>query len=140
MKKKEIVKIIRYLDTGIFPATILFSVGFKYDELMPLIKKGGWAEGIKADKNLIDSGEYFALGRYLESIKTGKQCQYYYIIITEQFRFTDYNMCRVAHEVLHICQFFMKDILDMEREFESVAYTHTHIMTQCLKELREANK
>lgn len=139
MVKKE-VKFIRYLNTGIFDATVLLSVGFKYDELIKHTKKGGWGKAIEHDKEFIDNGNYFALTRELKNRKTGKNVLYLYIIITEKFKFTDHEMCKLAHEVLHICQFFMKDMLDMEREYECVAYTHTHIMEQCLENMRAAYK
>jgi len=138
MAKKKI-KIIRTINTGIFDALILLSVNFNYDELTKKIGKE-WTEPIANDKELINSGSWLALSRIMEETKTGKKFHYFYIIIPEMFDFSDKHMVSLAHEVLHICQFFMKDILDMEREYECVAYTHTHIMKQCLKELREAYK
>lgn len=60
----------------------------------------------------------------------------FYIYIGEEFKFTDYEYCKLAHEVLHICQFLLPDFLDRNREFESEAYLHTHLMEQCLKAIR----
>lgn len=135
----KITKIIRTLNTGIFPASVMFSCGFTYDEITKFLKKtkcDDWLAGISDDKTLIDSGTYFALRRDLMNSKKGDEKRLFYIIITDQFKFTDYEMCKLAHEVLHITQFMMKDFLNPEREFECVAYTHTHLMRQCLKELR----
>ncbi len=132
-------KVIVWLDAGIFPATICFCSGFSYDEIMADFKKkkaDQWTLGLSKDKELIDSGNYFALKRSIESSKSAKEVSLFYIIITDRFRFSDHEICKLAHEVLHICQFMLKDILDMERECEAVAYTHTYIMENCLKELR----
>lgn len=127
-----------YLNTGIFPATICFSHGFSYKQIMKILKKtkaGIWYDGIYDDKELIEAGTYFALGRKV--IKDGKPVRLFYIIITDEFSFSDYDYCKLAHEVLHICQFVLPDILNRDREFECEAYLHTHIMEQCLKQIRK---
>lgn len=134
------MKHLAWLNTGIFPATIMFSCGFKFDELITLLKRkktDHWYKAIENDKKLIDKGSYFALHRIMDNLKTGESRNYFYIIITEEFKFTDFEMCKLAHECLHICQFMLKDFLDRDREFECEAYLHTHIMQQCLKTLRD---
>jgi hypothetical protein len=136
---KKSNKIIRYLNTGIFPGTVMFSCGFDYDFIIKFYKKHkatDWLSGLEGDKNLIDGGNYFSLYRELYNTKTGESKHLYYIILKKQFTFTDYEMCVLAHEIVHICQFFLKDILDRNKEIEAEAYLHTHLMQQCLKELR----
>jgi len=139
MAKKKTYKVLHWLDTGIFPATVMFSCGFKYIEIMKMLKQKKaehWISGISEDKALIENGNYLALKREIENLKT-KECKtLYYIIINEDFNFTDYEYCKLAHEVLHICQFFLPDCLDRNREYECEAYLHTHLMQQCLKILR----
>lgn len=130
------MKLIEFLNTGIFPATICLSVGFEYKELTAeLINIGatGWVDSIHLpeDKNLIEGGKNFALRRDADGIV------YFWIIFVDEFEFSDYEMCKLAHEVLHICQFLLPDFLDPAREFECTAYTHTHIMDQCLKAMRK---
>lgn len=129
-----------WIDAGIFPATIMFSCGFKYGEINKLLTKKrahDWKTGISEDKGLIESGENFALDRTIYDTKNSKnKKRVFYIIFTEQFKFTDYEFCKLAHEVLHICQFALPDFLNRDREFECEAYLHTHIMQQCLKVLR----
>lgn len=138
MRKKQI-KSISWLDTGIFPDFIMFAHGFEYDELVPALKRkkhsDGWLTGIQEDKKLIDSGNYFALKRSFTKDK--KDFTNFYIIIKDSFTFTDYEFCKLAHEVLHICQFMLPSFLSRDREFECEAYLHTHIMKQCLKRLRQ---
>lgn len=126
-----------YLNTGIFPATVLFSHGFSYKEIMKTLKKTKakvWYNGIYEDRVLLEGGTWFALGR--EVVEDGINKKLFYIILTEEFDFSDYSYCKLAHEVLHICQFVLPDILNRDREFECEAYLHTHIMMQCLKQIR----
>ena len=141
-------KIIDWINFGIYPGYCMFSVGFTFDEIMLHLKESegndrdlkDWISGIEDDKALIDSGSNFGLKRTLENTKTGKVKHLSYIIFTDRFGFTDYEMCKLAHEVLHICQFVLPDFMDVEREFESVAYTHTHLMSQCLELMRGKSK
>lgn len=133
-------KIIRWFDAGIWPASIVFCCGFSYDEIIKhfsKVKANGWATGISQDKAFIDSDNYFALKRTVENKVTGKEVTYFYIIFRNQFDFSDFAFCTLAHEVLHICQFMLPDMTNMEREYEAVAYTHTYIMQSILKELRK---
>ena len=132
-------KSLGYLNTGIFSAIILFSHGFDFDEITGVLKDTKakeWRIGIENDRELIDGGNCFALSREITNSKTGKVVSLYYIILKQDFDFTDYSYCKLAHEVLHICQFMLPDLLDRNREFECEAYLHTHIMSQCLKQIR----
>lgn len=127
-------KQLHCLNTGIFPAKVLFCTGFTYDEFVKELRKqkaGEWAEALKRDKALIDGGKNFALKRTIEGGAT-----YFYIIFTNPFQFKDWWYCKLAHEVLHICQFLLPDMLDRDREYECEAYLHTHLMEQALNKLR----
>lgn len=131
-------KVITWLNTGIYPGTIMFSSGFTYDELFQLLKKKKateWWRGIEGEKDLIDAGNYFALHRIIKK-PDGLEINLFYIILVEEFNFTDFEYCKLAHECLHIVQFHLPAILDRNREWESEAYLHTHIMQQCLKAIR----
>lgn len=136
---KNSYKVIKWLDTGIFPAPVMFSCGFSYDEILKHLKKlkaEDWLLGLQDNRNLIEGGNWFGLQRILENTKTGEKKWLYYIIIKPSFNFSDDHYLKLAHEVLHICQFMLPDILDRNREYECEAYLHTHIMRQCLECLR----
>lgn len=138
--KKKSDKIIRWMNAGIWPATVMLSVGFNYDEIIAhcnKVKADGWQKAIENDRNLIEGGNNFCLRRDMENVKTGKTVTFFYVILKNQFDFSDYSFCVLAHELYHLCQFMMKDFLDPEREWESVAYTHTYFMETILKELRK---
>lgn len=140
MKPKKSLKILHWLDHGIFPGSTLLIHGFTYDETFALLQKKkafDWAAGIKFDKEAIDGYNYAAMRRDVENPRTGEKKTCHYIYIKEQFKFTDYEYCKLAHEVLHICQFFLKDCLDRNIEIEGEAYFHTHLMMQVLKVIRK---
>jgi hypothetical protein len=133
------LSLVHTIDSGIWGFKVLFSVGYTYDELTSELKKqkcDGWLLGLRDDKELIDSGDYFALGRY--PIIDGKKYYHYYIILSKSFDFSDEEVIKLAHEVLHICQFALSGLLNMDNEYEAVAYTHTHLMRQCLQIMRES--
>lgn len=138
MGKRKIKKVMYWINMGNYPGMLLFSCGFSYTEIIKLLKKkkaGEWKLGLKYDGDNIKWGGYYTFRR---DIKKGKHKgkELYYLIIADEFCFTDYEMCKLAHEVLHICQFFLPDILDRNREYEAEAYLHTYLMKQCLEKLR----
>lgn len=134
-------KCLEFIDFGIYPGYCMFSNGYTYDDLIEELSgyKGQhdqWALALEDDRKLIENGNYLALHREVYK-GTDKPVHYFYIITKDPFKFTDYEMTKLAHECLHICQFFLPDLLDRNREYESEAYFHTHIMSQCLKILRK---
>lgn len=136
------MRIIQSIDFGIFPGFCLFAYNYSYDELIKALNKkpeNGWAKAISTDRELIEGGSYFALRRTLVHPKH-REKDYFYIIITEEFKFTGDEVCKLAHECLHICQFYLPAILDRDREREAEAYFHTHIMKQCLKAMHKCHK
>lgn len=131
-------KHLHTLDAGIYPFKIVLSSGFNYDELCKELKKQKcdlWLTGLKDDKKFIDSGRNFALKRRIDGGKHNGSILFY-IIFRDQFRFTDYWYMKLAHEILHICQFMLPEVLERDREYESEAYLHSHIMGQALKKFR----
>lgn len=139
MSKKKVVKGMYWFDTGIFPATVMFVFGFTYDEILAELKKkkaDTWAMAISEDRKLMETSNYLAMKRCLTNTKTNKSVDHFIIKITEPFNYTDYDYCRLSHEVLHICQYLLPDILDRNKEHEAEAYLHTYLMRKCLTALR----
>ena len=118
----------------------MFSAGFSHKEIAQLLKRKkatDWLVGIsnESDINLINNN-WCCLKRELVRSKTNETKTYFYINLNNCFEFTDYDYCKLAHEITHLCQFFLPDVLDRTKEIEAEAYFHTHIMQQCLKILR----
>ena len=93
-------------------------------------KAKDWFKAIKEDEQLLETSKYLCMRRVYN------KKNYFYIILKEKFDFSDESFCILAHEVLHAVQFILDGILDRDREFESEAYLHSHIMKQCLETLR----
>lgn len=138
VNKPKKVDIISWINTGIFPATIMFVQGFTYEKVVAYLKKEKaevWQLAFEDCKDVAATGCWFASKRTLDHKANGKRVCYF-IVINGYFDFSDYDYCRLAHEVLHICQYMMPDFLNRMQEHEAEAYTHTHIMQQCLKKIR----
>ena len=126
-----------YLDNGIFPGTVLFSCGNSYAEIIEEIRKSKekyWEKGISTEESFIDNGCSKALHRTI--IKGDRKINLYYIILNGWYK-TDYDYVVLAHECLHITQFFLSQVLERDREIEAEAYYHSHIMQQCLDLIRQ---
>ncbi|WP_001275008.1 hypothetical protein [Leptospira interrogans] len=136
LKKKK--PLLANLDFGCFPGMIAFSCGASYEEIHKSFEKNSpWQVGLESHKEAIE--KCFGLGckSVVANAKTGKVTLCFYIILKDfSFRRND-HIAILAHEITHINQFYLKDILDRNREFEAEAHLHTHIMIQCLKELRK---
>lgn len=129
----KVKKILHFIDFGIFPGGVSFSNGFTVDELLKQYKEE-WLMAFKSEYEFFKQSNYAYAKVALE--KNGQDKLFYFIFAKEQFRFTDYEYCKLAHEALHICQVYLVDILDRNVERETEAYLHTHIMTKCLQILR----
>lgn len=133
--------VIEWLDTGIFPFSICFSCGFTYKEIMKHFKKlkaDDWASGLKEYEYLFNP-KYNGFAIKNEVFKGKQEKTLFYLILPNQFEFTDRNYITLAHEIVHLCQFMLPDILKRDKEIEAEAYLHSHIMGQCLTVLRNKN-
>lgn len=138
--KKTSPKIIEWFDLGIFPGVVMFSNGMQYDEIiieLNKIKAEQWILGIGSpeDKQLIDNGNAFGLYRSIENTKTGRVVNLFYIILKKPFEYSSSDYIILAHEALHIVQFFSEGVFDRKKEIECEAYLHSHIMRKCIESL-----
>lgn len=132
-------KAFAILNFGSFSGDICFSAGYSHEELLAALKrkrKTALAFSCAHHKDLFHP--QCALETSVDD--DGVITYYYFIFIEAEFDFSDHDMVMLAHEVLHVCQFRLPKMLDRDREYECEAYTHTHIMNQCLKELRKNGK
>jgi hypothetical protein len=142
--KSKNVKLIQFFQAGSFPPMIMFSVGFSYNQIINHLKKmkaKEWISGLEGEKEFINKNKYIAMHREMIDTKTERHAKdLYYIIFTEPFIFTDYSYSILAHEVLHCTQFLLEPILDIKKEYEAFAYTHTFIMDKCMELIRGNKK
>lgn len=135
------VKALAILNTGIFPNPVLFSCGHTYEELLKILarkKQKYWIQGLmQVDLGAVLSTVLaYAVAELVVDEKSNKRQTMYYILVRDPFKFTDIEYVTLAHEVLHICQFYLPELLDRGKESEAEAYLHSHLMEQCLKALR----
>ncbi len=133
---KKVVSCIEFLDTGIFPAGVTFVYNKSWQEVRDYFKKQkswDWFAGIVDDEKLYQESKYFASSRMLEDASGRKPSKkLFYITINSKFNKTNEDYIILAHEVTHLCQFILKDILDRDTEIEADAYLHSHLMRQIL--------
>lgn len=138
-------KILQFIDHGIFHGYTLFIYGMTYEEVVGKLKKikksSEWLKCLETSKEHFEKvynwGSCFQ--RTISVTRGGKVTREtrYSFIYVKSFDFSDDDMCALAHEVVHLCQFVLPDFLDRNKEIEAEAYFHTHIMDQCLKALRK---
>lgn len=130
--------VIEILNFGSFPGKILFTSGYGYDEICKELKKQKcheWLQAFESTKWLWENKNWgFASSRTL-SIK-GEDFYYNFLCLKNRFDFSDTHHAKLSHEVIHICSFHLHDVFDVIKENEAFAYTHTHILNQCYKVLR----
>lgn len=144
------VKVIEWINFGIFPGLVMFSVGNTHAELikrlhkkdMDKVEAAKWLAGLRDEDGLVNSklSAGCAMRRVIENKKSGQSVTLFYLILKRfDLRDTD-DFVSLAHECLHLCQFYLPYVLDMSKEHEAEAYLHSHLMQQCLKLIKKAAK
>lgn len=132
---KTSAKHINWLNFGIFEGNVLFVCGFTFEEMLRHFKRtktpDGWVATFESTKNLWDASSWgFVSKREME----GKT--YFFLVLKKRFDFKDDSHAKLAHEIVHLASFHLIDLLDPMKENEAFAYTHTYLMRQCYKILR----
>ena len=132
------MKAMSTLNFGSFPGKIMFTAGYSFEEACKELKKqkcNDWLECFKQTEYLFEpTCAGFASTRIL-SVK-GKEYTFNFVCLRDEFNFSDKHHATLSHEVIHICTHQLKDMIDIVRENEAFAYTHTHILNQCYEVLR----
>ena len=141
---------IDFLNNGQFHGDVMFLYGMNYDEIIASIKKlskgknpidPDWLMGINSeeDRRVITEAHACALKRekVVDDVVVKTM---FYIVIKDKFKFTPDDYITLSHEVVHQCQFYLPYLLNRDVEIEAEAYYHSHIMRQCLRIMKEANK
>lgn len=136
------VRVITSLNFGIYPGHCLFSCGYTYEGIYRHFKKTNqeWLGAIESKAEDIRLNKNMASKVVMENLKTGETKTFFFIVFHECFDFTDYFYAKLAHEVLHILQFYTPDVFDRNREIEAEAYLHTHLMMQALRNVMTQKK
>lgn len=136
------MKVLETLNFGSFPGKIMFSAGFTFDEVCEELKKQrctNWLIAFKACKHLTGKDVAGFSAKQFVEIK-GKEYDFCFVFLRDVFDFSDRHHAVLSHEVIHICTHHLSPMLDIVKENEAFAYTHTHILTQCYNAVRSAKK
>lgn len=146
-KTNKNLKIIDFVDFGIFVDTIMVVIGFTYEEAVAemerLIESGDWEDNrwLVAFKDMFadngfDDFEGLTYGSTLNHREKGFTYRAHILYLPNSFDYTPQAYTTLAHEVVHLCQFKLRKILDISKEIEAFAYTHSYIMKKILELLK----
>ncbi len=134
---------IKFLNHGCYHGATMFCFGYNHSEIINNLEamsefEDDWISPIRDDEKEIDDNSLNAmcLKRTIEDTENGEVKHFHYIII-KKFDFSPANYITLAHEIVHLCQFYLPDFLDRDREVEAEAYFHSHMMRQCLDLLKQ---
>ena len=130
--------VIQMLDFGSFPGKVMFTCGYTFEEICKELKKQKcheWLKCFETTENLW-SGTCWGFGSQRVLAIKGKNYYYSFLCLRDRFNFSDQSHARLSHEVIHVCSQHLPDMFDIVKENEAFAYTHTHILNQCYKVLR----
>lgn len=126
------------LNFGSFPGKILFTSGYSFKEVCKELKKqkcNEWLECFKQVEYLFEPNcAGFAATRVLKI--DGQEYTCNFLCLRDEFDFSDKHHATLSHEAIHIVTYNLSDLLDIVKENEAFAYTHTHILNQCYEALR----
>lgn len=136
IKVKEL-QVIRWFNFGSFPGYWVYIQNFSHKEIMRHLKK------VKAEewRVALDEPGLFGIGPCRAGRRDvrlpGRSLKnLFFIIMPDGVDPTDpEDMIRLAHECVHICQFYLPEVLDRNKEYEAEAYLHTHLMKQIVEHL-----
>lgn len=130
--KKEIIKSIIFQGWGTFYGTTMIVCGFKdYQEIVGYLHKKKYYDWEEALKN---KPEEFIGCHFSKWIYKDKK---YSMLFLKDWK-SDVNHYKIlAHELVHAVQFCMKDFLDVQEEFEAVAYQHSYLFEEIANELNK---
>lgn len=127
MKTKKQDKLVNTgnINFGIFPGECFVCIGATVKQIAETEPDKKWKQYFEF---LVEDG--MTTNFCNESAVDG--LTYYSLFIEEKK--DDAWFAKLAHELLHLCQFICKThVLNMIEEKESVAYLHTHLMNQVLQ-------
>lgn len=140
LKKKTHPKLIQPINFGCYPGYCTFILGFTLEEAVTRMKRH------KAGKDLIQVVESMISNTDLTNkkywahhgvlcYKDGTERNFFFIYLKD-WEDNNWYHSVIAHEALHIIQYYLPDILDRNTEHEAEAYLHTHLMRQMLSHIQ----
>lgn len=150
MKKKEIkTKTLIFQDWGTFFGTTMVVCGFDdYDDVLKYLKKNKYSDWYNAlkwkkedDGKKLDKSFHFSHWDMI-SFKKGKEEKpiHYSVLYLLHWKSDLEHYKILAHELFHAMQFCMPVFLDVNKEYEAVAYEHSYLFQGIADELNKIYK
>lgn len=103
------------LNFGTFKGYVAMHVGNSHERFMKALNKE-WRDVVNNEVDLEYTKECFDLGAWTAMMRMHNGRTYFFLILTTPFDFSDYAMVKLAHEIVHLCQFRLRKILDRDVE------------------------
>ena len=127
-------KTFTFIKNGIFHGHTLFSCGYSYKQMLNKLNEfenKSWFNAINYDK----AKELFEDCHACCSVEIKDGIKYPIIFFKYGFKFKKDDYIILAHELVHLNQFYLSEFIDRDKEIECEAYFHTYMMKECLNAL-----
>lgn len=140
LKKQPHPKLIQPINFGCYPGTCMFILGFTLQHTLWRMKRqradSDWIRCIESMINNTDLSEKSYWSHEAILVNTDGAKKHFFFIYMKDWEDNNWYHCALAHEALHIIQYYLPDILDRNTEHEAEAYLHTHLMRQMLSHIQ----
>jgi hypothetical protein len=129
---------VSFINMGSYPEQVCLIYDMTYREVVDCLKK---IPNCKAHLKSIKSmgKKQFKKHKFYAMEDKIKGEEVYFIVFNEKFKFKDTSYAIIAHEILHVIQFYLPKVLDRNVEIEAEAYLHTYLMNKCTGIFRGSN-
>lgn len=132
-------KAFAFIKNGIFCGHTLFVCGYSYSKLLKKLnfeKSKEWYDALNNEDTKLLLEDCFACCR-VEELNGVK---YPIVFIRNKFNINNSgnnnDFVVLAHELIHLNQFYLSEFIDRNKEKECEAYFHTYMMNECLNALK----
>lgn len=130
-------KIIKFIDLGTYPGHFLFAVGMSHKEICQWLKRNRYVAHLSGldnpeTKQLMGECYGLTLKRPSTNSKNGVKYDGYTVLLREFNRKNNDHITVLAHELLHLTQFYLGERVDRTVEYECEAYFHGYVFRKCL--------
>lgn len=130
-------KIIFWQNMGTFPGTMMVCVGWKdYKDVIEFLKKKKYTEWHRAMKLKPEEFKNPHCSKWeLEKWTPENPCITYFLLWLPDCKEDAEHLTVLAHELVHCVSYHLKDFIDPIKENEAMAYQHTFLMKNIIKQL-----
>ena len=130
------MKKIFWQDWGTFYGMTMVCCGWKdYAEVKKFLKKKKYTEWLRAMELKPEEIKNCHFSKwYIGNVKTKKEVQYQLLWLKDWKPDVEHYKI-LSHELVHAVLFCMPDILDVDIETEAVAYEHSYLFENIIKQL-----